>query len=182
MSAAKTLRLALGGLGAAVLGFGVFGLLTEPAVSDPAAVGQWLVLGLLAHDALLAPFVFLLCALAFRITGARWRGRLAALLLIGGSLVLISVPALLQKGRNPNPTVLPLDYARNLATLLAVLVAAMALYGGLDAARRRRSARRATVGEEKAADPGDDEGGGERNGAADDADTGGDSGEEVQET
>ena len=142
MAAAKALRLALGGLGVGVLGYGVFGLLTERAISDPAAVGQWLVVGLLAHDALLAPFVFLLCALAFRFTGSRWRGRLAGLLLVGGSLVLISIPALLQEGRNPNSTVLPLDYARNLGILLAVLVVAMALYGGLDAGRRRRAIRR----------------------------------------
>lgn len=153
MTAAKTLRLALGGLGVGVLGYGVFGLLTERAISDPTAVGQWLIVGLIAHDAVLAPFVFLLCALAFRFTGARWRGRLGGLLLVGGSLVLISVPALLRQGRNPNSTVLPLDYARNLGVLLAALVAAIALYGGLDAGRRRRAARRAAAAGIAAAAP-----------------------------
>jgi hypothetical protein len=134
----KTFRAVLGALGVGVLGYGVSGLLTEPAIRDPADVGKWLVTGLLGHDALLAPFVFLLCAGGYRFTGARWRGRLAGLLLVGGSLIVISVPALLQQGRNPNKTVLPLDYARNLGALLLLLVAAVALYGGADAARRRR--------------------------------------------
>jgi hypothetical protein len=138
MGVATISRFALGGLGVGVLGYGVFGLLTEHAIRHPAAVGEWLVGGLIAHDLLLAPVVYVLCAVACRLTSARWRGRLAALLLIGGSLILISIPALLRKGLNANPTVLPLDYTRNLLVLLGVLVAVMALYGAADAARRRR--------------------------------------------
>jgi hypothetical protein len=143
------LRFALGAVGAAVLGYGVYGLLTEPAISDLGNVGEWLVAGVVLHDAVLAPLVFAACALAYRGVGARLRGRLAALLLVGGSLVLVSVPALLQQGRNANPTVLPLDYARNLAVLLAVVVGAAALYAGVDARRRRRAARREQAAHEE---------------------------------
>lgn len=160
MTATRTARLALGALGLGVLAYGGYGLLTSRLISDPAAVGKWLIGGLIGHDVLLAPVVFLLCAIAYRITDARWRGRLAALLLIGGSLVLISIPALLRQGRNRNPTVLPLDYARNLGLLLAVLVAAMALYGGIDAIRRRGLAaahRRAALRAAAAATQADDE-------------------------
>ena len=153
MTATRAFRLALGALGVGVFGYGLRGLLTEPEISDKPAVGEWLVGGVIGHDALLAPVVFLLCAIAYRFTSARWRGRLAALLLIGGSLFLISIPALLRQGLNRNTTVLPLDYARNLGVLLAVLVAAMALYGGLDAALRRRVAiRRAVAAAAPAAD------------------------------
>lgn len=147
------LRFALGALGAGVLGYGVYGLLTEPAIQNLGNVGEWLVGGLLLHDAVLAPVVFTACALAYRATrgtGARLRGRLAALLLVCGSLVLVSVPALLQQGRNPNPTVLPLDYARNLAVLLAAVLAAAALYAVLDARRRRRRAARLRREQEQA--------------------------------
>ena len=144
---ARALRICLGALGAGVLGYGVFGLLAEPAIRDPAAVGEWLVVGVIVHDAVLAPLVFLLCALVSRFTGPRGRGRLAALLLVGGSLILISVPALLRKGLNPNRTVLPLDYSRNLGLVLLVLVAAVAVYAGLDARRRRAAARRRQVEE-----------------------------------
>ena len=72
------------------------------------------------------------------------------LLLVCGSLVLVSVPALLQQGRNPNPTVLPLDYARNLAVLLAAIAGAAALYAVLDARRRRRRAARLRREQEQA--------------------------------
>jgi hypothetical protein len=147
MTAIRIFRLSLGALGVGVLAYGVRGLLTERNISDHAAVGEWLVGGVIGHDALLAPVVFVLCAIAYRFTNARWRGRLAALLLIGGSLILISVPALLRKGLNSNKTVLPLDYARNLGVLLAVLVAGFALYGGIDASRRRRAIRRAAATE-----------------------------------
>lgn len=144
------LRFALGAAGAGVLGYGVYGLLTEPAIQNLGNVGEWLVAGLLLHDAVLAPLVFAACALAYRGLGARLRGRLAALLLVCGSLVLVSVPALLQQGRNPNTTVLPLDYARNLAVVLAVIVAAAALYARLDARRRRRRAARSRREQERA--------------------------------
>jgi hypothetical protein len=153
MTATRIFRLSLGALGVGVLGYGVRGLLTEREISDHAAVGEWLVGGVIGHDALLAPVVFVLCAIAYRFTDARWRGRLAALLLIGGSLILISVPALLRKGLNSNKTVLPLDYARNLGVLLAVLVAAFALYGGIDAARRRRAIRRAAAAQDEPEEP-----------------------------
>lgn len=145
MTAATRLRFALGGLGAAVLGYGVVGLLTEPAIRDPEGVGEWLVVGLLVHDAVLAPLVFAACALAYRVIGGRGRGRLAALLLTGGSLVLISIPALVRHGRNANPTVLPLDYARNLGVLLAVLIGASMLYSLVDAMRRRRALKAAAA-------------------------------------
>ena len=138
-------RLVLGAAGLAVLANGAYGLLTTPQTSPPEAVGQWLVGGLVLHDALLAPAVYLLGAIAFRFTSARWRGRLAALLLIGGSLTLISLPEVLQQGKNPNPTVLPLDYARNIGLLLGALVLAMALYSAVDAARRRRATVRRAV-------------------------------------
>ena len=147
MAATRVFRLLLGALGVGVLLYGVRGLLTERNISDHAAVGEWLVGGVIGHDALLAPVVFVLCAIAYRFTDARWRGRLAALLLIGGSLILISIPALLRKGLNSNKTVLPLDYARNLGVLLAVLVAVFALYGGIDASRRRRAVRREAAAE-----------------------------------
>lgn len=140
MTAARAFRLALGGLGLVTLGYGVYGLFEEHVIKDRAAVGEWLVAGVVGHDFLLAPAVFALCAVAYRLTGARWRGRLAAFLLAGGSLVLISIPALVRQGLNRNQTVLPLDYARNLTVLLLVLAATMVVYGAVDAGRRRRAA------------------------------------------
>jgi hypothetical protein len=139
MTAATKLRIALGTVGVGVLAYGAWGIMTDSVITARVEIGQWLVAAVIAHDALLAPVVFLLCAAAFRVTGARLRGRLAAGLLIGGSLVLIAIPGLTQQGRNVNRTVLPLDYARNLGVLLAALAAALLLLSALDAVRARRS-------------------------------------------
>lgn len=138
----KAARVLLGAVGVGVMAYGVQGFATARDVTARAEIGKWLVVGVIAHDALLAPTVFLLGAAAQRVTGARLRGRLAALLLIGGSLSLIAYPALSQKGANPNHTVLPLDYARNLSVLLAALASAVVLLSVVDAWRGRRAARR----------------------------------------
>ncbi|MBR7825750.1 hypothetical protein KDK95_05480 [Actinospica sp. MGRD01-02] len=154
MTTAKRLRIGLGALGVATLGYGVYGLFEESGIRDETAVGEWLIGGVIWHDFLLAPVVFALGAIAYRFTDARWRGRLAAVLLIGGSLTLISIPALLRQGLNRNTTVLPLDYARNLGVLLAVLVALVAAYAGV--VRFWRSLRPVVV------EDGEEEAGGER--------------------
>ena len=146
-TATKTARILLGATGVGVMAYGIVGFTTAPDVTARTEVEQWLIAGVIAHDALLAPTVFLLGAAAYRITGARLRGRLAALLLIGGSLVLISLPALDQKGQNPNHTVLPLDYARNLGVLLAGLVGAFVLLSVADTLRIRRRQRRLRAAE-----------------------------------
>lgn len=138
MRTAKTMRILLGAAGVAVMGYGLQGFLTAPEITARPEVGEWLIAAIILHDALLAPAVFVLSAAAYRTTGVRLRGRLAALLLIGGSLVLISYPALSQKGNNPNHTVLPLDYARNLSAVLAALAAIVVLLSVTDLLRSRR--------------------------------------------
>ncbi|HTJ67461.1 MAG TPA: hypothetical protein VL551_08045 [Actinospica sp.] len=145
MTTARTLRATLGGLGVLTAGYGVYGLLNEHVITDRAAVGEWLVAGVIGHDFLLAPAVFILCAIVYRLTNARWRGRLAAFLLIGGSLVAVSIPALIRQGLNRNTTVLPLDYARNLTVLLAILAAIMVVYSIADRTRRHRATRKAAA-------------------------------------
>ena len=150
---AKTLRILLGAMGVGVMAYGIWGFTTAPEITARPEIGQWLIAGVIAHDALLAPTVFLLGAATYRVTGARMRGRLAALLLIGGSLALISLPALTQKGHNPNHTVLPLDYARNLGVLLAALAAIVVLLSVADARRARRRRRRLPAAPEPTPEP-----------------------------
>ncbi len=149
----KIARVLLGAVGVGVMAYGVQGFATARDVTARTEIGKWLVVGVIAHDALLAPTVFLLGAAAHRFTGARLRGRLAALLLIGGSLSLIAFPALSQKGANPNHTVLPLDYARNLSVLLAALAGAVVVFSVVDALRGRRVHRRLRTADAPAAEP-----------------------------
>lgn len=154
MTAAKAARILLGTAGVGMMAYGIVGFATAPEITARTEVGQWLLAGVIAHDALLAPTVFVLGAVAYRATGARLRGRLAALLLIGGSLLLISLPALAQKGRNSNHTVLPLDYARNLSVLLASLVGLFILLSAADTLRTRRRRRHLPTPEAAEPEPG----------------------------
>jgi hypothetical protein len=91
----RTLRYTavLAGIGIAL--YGVAGLLTAPEIQRPQHVGYWLLGGVVLHDAVLAPVVFLLCWLAARHTTPRGRGLLAAVLLIAGALTLLAAPILL---------------------------------------------------------------------------------------
>ncbi|HLK43757.1 MAG TPA: hypothetical protein VKV34_10485 [Thermoleophilia bacterium] len=139
---ALVLRVLLGGAGVAILGYGAWGLLTMQHAAALASVGRWLVVGLILHDAVLAPVVFVVCAVAYRLTGPRLRRALAAILLIGGSVVLVALPEFLLPPGNSNPTVHPLNYARGLAIVGAVVIAAALLPLLLTGLRERRRARR----------------------------------------
>jgi hypothetical protein len=138
---ALVLRVLLGASGLAVLGYGAWGLLTMQHAAALASVGRWLLVGLILHDAVLAPVVFIVCALAYRLIGPRLRRALAAILLIGGSVVLVALPEFLLPAGNPNPTVHPLNYARGLAITVALVIAAALLPLLLSALRDRRRAR-----------------------------------------
>ena len=91
----KVLRWAavLAGTGIAV--YGAVGLLTAPEIQQPRKVGYWLLGGVLLHDVVLAPVVFVLCWAAARRTTPRIRGYLAAALLVAGATTLVAAPILL---------------------------------------------------------------------------------------
>ena len=139
---ALQLRIALGAFGLWVLSIGARGLLLGHPFAWNKPVGKWLLNGLLVHDALIAPTVFVLCAIAYRITSMRVRRALAAILLIGGSAVIIALPDLLRKGHNSNPTVTPLDYRRNQIIVQLAVVGGVLLVTAASARRAARQSRR----------------------------------------
>jgi hypothetical protein len=88
----RTLRVSTVLAGAAILFYGVYGLLTAPEIQDRQNVGEWLLGGVLLHDLVLAPIVFVLCRLAARLAPPKVRAGLAAALMIVGTLALIAAP------------------------------------------------------------------------------------------
>ncbi|MFF4981303.1 hypothetical protein ACFY3O_14760 [Streptomyces sp. NPDC001046] len=113
----RLVRLLTGLIGLALLGTGV-SLLLE--VRDPAGVWVWLGAAVLLHDALIAPLVLLIGLVAVR--GAA-RGAVRGALLVAGALTAIALPPLLRPGPRANPSVLPLDYPRNLVLCLLSVAA-----------------------------------------------------------
>lgn len=81
--------------GTAILLYGVDGLLSAPEIPHPSGVAYWLLGGVAAHDAVLAPAVFVLCWLAARRATPRVRTILAAALLVAGATTLVAAPILL---------------------------------------------------------------------------------------
>ena len=144
MRVSTALRTGVGAVGLAMIAFGAWTFWRErDHIGVPASIGRWLLGGVIGHDAILAPVVFLGCALAGRFTGARVRRALALFLLAGGSLVIVGLPDILRSGDNPNPTVTPLDmdYPRNLMIALSAvgLIAVLTVVPGGVRDRRRRA-------------------------------------------
>ncbi|MCF2528747.1 hypothetical protein [Yinghuangia soli] len=127
-TAVRVARTLLGAAGLAGIGYGIAGLLDEPAYTDKWGVAEWLVGGLLLHDAVFAVLVFVLGAAAMRAAPGRgpapWvRRTFLGGLAVGIAATLIALPALVRPGTPPNPSVLPLDYGRNLAVVWGVVLA-----------------------------------------------------------
>ncbi|WP_436791954.1 hypothetical protein [Yinghuangia sp. YIM S10712] len=124
----RVFRLLLGAIGLAAMGYGVAGLLDEPDYVDRWGVLRWLVAGLLLHDFVFAVAVFAIAWLVMRVrpgVGPRpWvRRTVLGGLTAGTAATLIALPALLRPEPPPNPSVLPLDYERNLAVVWGVVAA-----------------------------------------------------------
>lgn len=127
------LRWTTGAAGAALLGYGVLGLLTDPQITDPLDVLVWSAGAVVIHDGLWMPLVLLAGAVTVRSPAVR------AALAVAAAISVIAVPAVLRADQDHgNPSVLPLPYLRNWLLLLAAVAAATALAAGWSAARRRR--------------------------------------------
>jgi hypothetical protein len=133
---------AAGGL---VMVHGLAGLVRQASSTRPGAWAGWLLAILAAHDLVLVPLVLLvgglLSATAGRVAGGRLWPPLRAALVTAGVVVLVTMPALVGDGRSTdptNPTLLPDDYLRSLALVLAAIFVAAAIWAGI-AARPRRS-------------------------------------------
>lgn len=110
-------------VGWAVMGFGAVGISNSVWLKDrPAKLATWVLGGLVVHDALIASLVtgaglFLAWVLP------RWlRGPVAGAAALSGLVVLFSYPLLRGFGRREsNTSILPLDYGRNVAIVLALI-------------------------------------------------------------
>ncbi|MFF1909033.1 hypothetical protein [Kitasatospora sp. NPDC058218] len=119
------LRAAALAAGLALIGFGLYGLLTDPYLTDPAQVLTWAVGALVLHDAVWLP---LLCLVGARLArGPVLRGWL----IVVAAVTAVGLPAVLRADDDHgNPSLLPLPYLRNWLAVLAA-TAALALVIGL---------------------------------------------------
>lgn len=131
------LGLAVGG---AVFAFGLYGLLHNAAQTVPGNVVKWIAGSLILHDAILAPAALVAGLVLARLLPAAIRAGMQATLAVCAVVVVMSVPVLRAAGRRPdNPSLLPHDYARNVAIVIAVILVGGTLLTAVRAARARRS-------------------------------------------
>jgi hypothetical protein len=124
---------------------GLRGLLIDAALTQPADLARWFFGVAIVHDLFIAPVAYL-CALLIRRVAPRAAveplqlGLAASALLVGFAWPLIG-----GYGRRPsNPTVLPLDYTRNVVVALVAIWAGATVAIVVSALRRTRSSRRET--------------------------------------
>jgi hypothetical protein len=117
---------------------GVVGGLRAASSTKPLLLAAWLLGGLLAHDALIAPLACLIGIAAARAAPASARVPVQAALFASAIVLAVAYPALRGYGRSPdNPTVQPLDYATATLTVLAVVWGGAAVWTGLRVLRTR---------------------------------------------
>lgn len=124
-------------VGAGMMAGGVVGLLADARDTHPTDWVGWFLAGLVAHDLVIAPIVFVLGALVAHRIKAPYRAPIQGGLFTSAVVVLFSLPLVRGYGRAPsNPSALPNDYGRNMVFVLALvwIVVAIATYRS-----RRRS-------------------------------------------
>jgi Na+-transporting NADH:ubiquinone oxidoreductase subunit NqrB len=110
--------------GGAIFAFGLYGLLHNATQTMPADLLKWIAGALILHDAIVAPATLVAGMLLTRLLPATIRAGMRATLAVCAVVVMMSVPVLKAVGRRPdNPSLLPHDYPRNLAIVIALILA-----------------------------------------------------------
>ncbi len=137
--ALRTVRVLLVLAGVMMAGYGVSGLVGDPA--GPRTVGYPLfaLAGVFGHDLVLAPVSLFIGVLLGRFAPAHLRGVLRGGLLVSGVLLVFGVPLALGFGhRASNPSALPLPYWHGLLITLAGVWLGTAVLVALRVLHRRR--------------------------------------------
>lgn len=142
------MRWAIGAAGVVIGAFGAWFLFTRQDLDQLVNAGEWLVVGVILHDAVLAMVTVALGALAVRLVPAPARAPLVVAFVVLGSVTLLAVPVLGRFGARPdNPTLLDRDYTAGwlvlagitlVAVVAAVLVRSRASRGGVHGASAGR--------------------------------------------
>jgi len=143
MRTARGVLIVVGVLG---LALGAYVLVDTVAVRRLPGVALWIGAAIVLHDAMLSPLVFGLGVLTRR-AGHRLAGSIIvtaqAAIVLGSLMTLIVLPAIVAQDLGPkNPSILPLDYALNLALFWLALAVASVLVSLWFYLRTRRANQR----------------------------------------
>jgi hypothetical protein len=125
--------------GAAMIGWGVYGLETHTSTTGLVHALRLMVLDVGGHDAVFAPVAFVLALLTQRLLPAWLRTPIRVGLAIGAVLILLALPEIRSPNKGRNSSILPLNYGRNLGVLLALVLVGVAVATVVNLVRHRRS-------------------------------------------
>ncbi len=118
------IRRAVAGAGVLLAAYGAFLLLSRQDLDQIIDAAVWLAVGVVLHDAVLAPLVILVVFVAARLAPAPARAPLAIAMVVLGSLTLVAVPVLGRFGARPdNATLLDRPYLAAWFVLVGVCLA-----------------------------------------------------------
>ncbi|MEV4293332.1 hypothetical protein [Microbispora rosea] len=124
------------GLGGALVVTGFAGLVVDAHLTDPLGWALWFGGLIVAHDGVLVPLVLLTGVAVGRV---RSPSPVRAGLTIAAMLSLLALPMVTGLGRRAdNPSLLPLDYGRNLLVVLGLVALGTALAAMAVRLRARR--------------------------------------------
>ncbi|PKH40746.1 hypothetical protein SAMN05192575_105154 [Nocardioides alpinus] len=131
-------RAVLVALGAALMTYGAWLLLSRQDPGQWLEVGIWLGAGVVAHDAVISGVVIAVCLLGSRLVPPAWRAPAAIALVVWGALTIAAIPVLTRAGaRADNPTLLDRPYLATWWAISAIVVVVVAVAGFVRSHRSR---------------------------------------------
>ena len=123
-------RAALIAVGAALILYGAWLVLSRQDPGQWLEVGIWLGVGVVAHDAVISGLVIGVCLLGSRLLPAAWRAPAVIALVVWGGVTITAIPVLTGLGvRADNPTLLDRPYVATWWAISAIVVLVVALAG-----------------------------------------------------
>lgn len=126
-----------------VIAFGVLGAVGDERLGDVGSWALWLLGGAVVHDAMVLPAVLAVGALLAWALPPPWRTPLRWALVVAATVTLTVWPIARRWGaRADNPSILPVDVARNLALIVTALLVVGAAAGAVGAWKGRHRPER----------------------------------------
>ncbi len=134
------IRVVVGGLGLAALGYGGWLIVRWPSHTKPVSLAIWLAGALILHDGILVPVAMTVGAVLALAVRPRARRHLQGFLIVAAVVTVVTVPLVIREGKaQPGQALLTQDYVWHLIWVL-VAVGGICLLGYLvRVARDRRN-------------------------------------------
>jgi len=132
------IRIAMVAAGVALMAVGALAVLASVKGAALTNLGIWLVAGVALHDVVIALAVASIGFVVAKTIPRRVRGIVQGGLIVAAAVALMSIPVVLGKAKTPlNPSILPLDYPRNLMIIIGIVFAITAVVAAVKLARRQ---------------------------------------------